>query len=140
MRNDMTRATRLMLIAGAAVTAIGLASVAQSQNAMTFFITSAGPGKGAAPLAIAGLPAHNSRPWRLRRIAGRVEELDRPGGRFSRRLDEDPVAFRLQRADHTRDRAAVIDAQAREPPPREREVLQVEAREAMAPRNGIDPC
>jgi len=54
----MTRATRLMLIAGAAVAAIGLANVAQSQNAMTFFITSAGPGKGADLGGIEGADRH----------------------------------------------------------------------------------
>src|SRR3954451_9282610 len=54
----MTRATRLMLIAGAAVTAIGLANVAQSQNAMTFFVTSAGPGKGADLGGLEGADRH----------------------------------------------------------------------------------
>jgi len=43
----MTKATRLALIACAAAAAIGLGASAQAQNAMTFFITSAGPGKGA---------------------------------------------------------------------------------------------
>jgi len=43
----MTKATRLALIACAAAAAIGLGAAAQAQNAMTFFITSAGPGKGA---------------------------------------------------------------------------------------------
>ena len=38
--------TRLALIACAAVAVIGLAGAAQSQNAMTFFVTSAGPGDG----------------------------------------------------------------------------------------------
>jgi len=47
-----------MLIAGAAVAAIGLANVAQSQNAMTFFITSAGPGKGADLGGIEGADRH----------------------------------------------------------------------------------
>ena len=42
----MTRATRIILIAGAAVAALGLVNGAQSQNAMTFFVTSAGPGNG----------------------------------------------------------------------------------------------
>src|SRR3954471_1996158 len=54
----MKRATRLMLIAGAAVTAIGLANVAQSQNAMTFFVTSAGPGKGADLGGLEGADRH----------------------------------------------------------------------------------
>ena len=43
----MTKATRLALIACAAAAAIGLGAAAQAQNAMTFFITSVGPGKGA---------------------------------------------------------------------------------------------
>src|SRR3954469_13722014 len=54
----MKRATRLMLIAGAAVTAIGLANVAQAQNAMTFFVTSAGPGKGADLGGLEGADRH----------------------------------------------------------------------------------
>ena len=40
------KTTRLALIACAAVAVIGLAGGAQSQNAMTFFVTSAGPGDG----------------------------------------------------------------------------------------------
>ena len=40
----MTRTATIILLAGAA--ALGLANVAQAQNAMTFFITSAGSGKG----------------------------------------------------------------------------------------------
>jgi hypothetical protein len=44
----MTRATRLTLLACAAVAAIGIGGAVQAQqNAMTFFITSAGPGDGA---------------------------------------------------------------------------------------------
>jgi hypothetical protein len=43
----MTRATRITLLAGAAVMALGLGSATQAQqNAMTFFVTSAGPGDG----------------------------------------------------------------------------------------------
>jgi hypothetical protein len=42
----MTRATKLALFACAAVAAIGIGVGAQAQNAMTFFITSAGPGNG----------------------------------------------------------------------------------------------
>ena len=42
----MTRATRMLLCAGVAATVLGLGASAQAQNAMTFFITSAGPGKG----------------------------------------------------------------------------------------------
>jgi len=47
-----------MLIAGVAVSAIGLANVAQSQNAMTFFVTSAGPGKGADLGGLEGADRH----------------------------------------------------------------------------------
>src|SRR5882757_3765504 len=54
----MTRATRAILFAGAAVAAIGLANVAQSQNAMTFFVTSAGPGKGADLGGLEGADRH----------------------------------------------------------------------------------
>ena len=42
----MTRATRVVLLAGAAAAALGCFGLAQAQNAMTFFVTSAGPGKG----------------------------------------------------------------------------------------------
>jgi len=54
----MTRATRIVLLAGAAVAAIGLVNVAQSQNAMTFFVTSAGPGKGADLGGLEGADRH----------------------------------------------------------------------------------
>jgi len=47
-----------MLIACVAVSAIGLANVAQSQNAMTFFVTSAGPGKGADLGGLEGADRH----------------------------------------------------------------------------------
>lgn len=43
----MKKATRLTLLACAAVAAIGLGGAQAQQNAMTFFITSAGPGDGA---------------------------------------------------------------------------------------------
>jgi hypothetical protein len=43
----MTRATRLALIACTAIAAFGLTGAQAQQNAMTFFITSAGPGDGA---------------------------------------------------------------------------------------------
>ena len=43
----MQRATRVILLAGAAAVAIGFGGIAQSQNAMTFFVTSVGSGKGA---------------------------------------------------------------------------------------------
>jgi hypothetical protein len=42
----MTQATRMLLWAGAAVAVLGLSGSAYTQNAMTFFVTSAGPGKG----------------------------------------------------------------------------------------------
>jgi hypothetical protein len=54
----MTRATRIVLLAGAAVAAIGLINGAQSQNAMTFFVTSAGPGKGADLGGLEGADRH----------------------------------------------------------------------------------
>ena len=54
----MTRATRLTLIACAAAAAIGLGGGAQAQNAMTFFITSAGPGKGADLGGLEGADRH----------------------------------------------------------------------------------
>jgi hypothetical protein len=54
----MTRATRIVLLAGAAVAAIGLVNAAQSQNAMTFFVTSAGPGKGADLGGLQGADRH----------------------------------------------------------------------------------
>jgi hypothetical protein len=43
----MKWATRIVLLAGAAIATVGLVGSAQSQNAMTFFVTSAGPGDGA---------------------------------------------------------------------------------------------
>ena len=54
----MTKATRLALIACAAAAAIGLGASAQAQNAMTFFITSAGPGKGADLGGLEGADRH----------------------------------------------------------------------------------
>lgn len=54
----MTRATRTILIASAAIAALGVASIAQSQNAMTFFVTSAGPGKGADLGGLEGADRH----------------------------------------------------------------------------------
>jgi hypothetical protein len=54
----MTRATRTILIASAAIAAVGVASIAQSQNAMTFFVTSAGPGKGADLGGLEGADRH----------------------------------------------------------------------------------
>ena len=54
----MTKATRLALIASAAAAAIGLGAAAQAQNAMTFFITSAGPGKGADLGGLEGADRH----------------------------------------------------------------------------------
>ena len=53
----MTRATRLILLGCAA--AIGLATTGQAQqNAMTFFVTSSGPGKGADLGGIEGADRH----------------------------------------------------------------------------------
>jgi len=53
----MKPATRLMLIGCAAVAAIGFGA-AQAQNAMTFFVTSAGPGKGADLGGLEGADRH----------------------------------------------------------------------------------
>jgi hypothetical protein len=54
----MTRATRLMLIGCAAVAAIGFGVAQAQQNAMTFFVTSAGPGKGADLGGLEGADRH----------------------------------------------------------------------------------
>ena len=55
----MKRATRIMLLAGAAVAALGLVNGAQSQqNAMTFFVTSVGSGKGADLGGLEGADRH----------------------------------------------------------------------------------
>lgn len=55
----MTRATRLTFLACAAAAAIGLGTAGQAQqNAMTFFVTSAGPGKGADLGGIEGADRH----------------------------------------------------------------------------------
>ena len=54
----MTRATRMLLCAGAAVAVLGLSGSAYTQNAMTFFITSAGPGKGGDLGGIEGADRH----------------------------------------------------------------------------------
>jgi hypothetical protein len=53
----MKRATRLMLIGCAAVAVIGFGA-AQAQNAMTFFVTSAGTGKGADLGGLEGADRH----------------------------------------------------------------------------------
>lgn len=53
----MKRATTLVSIA-AAVAALGTANIAQSQNAMTFFVTSSGPGKGADLGGLEGADRH----------------------------------------------------------------------------------
>lgn len=53
----MKRTTTLVLIAGA-VAALGTANIAQSQNAMTFFVTSSGPGKGADLGGLEGADRH----------------------------------------------------------------------------------
>ena len=54
----MTRATRVVLLAGAAAAALGFLNLAQAQNAMTFFVTSAGPGKGADLGGLEGADRH----------------------------------------------------------------------------------
>jgi len=54
----MKRATHLSLIACAALAAFGYTGIAQSQNAMTFFVTSAGPGKGADLGGLEGADRH----------------------------------------------------------------------------------
>ena len=54
----MSRAARLALIACTAVAAIGLAGAQAQQNAMTFFITSNGPGKGGDLGGIEGADRH----------------------------------------------------------------------------------
>ena len=55
----MTKATRLTLIACAAVAAVGVSGALRAQqNAMTFFITSAGPGKGADLGGLEGADRH----------------------------------------------------------------------------------
>src|SRR3954471_21489089 len=53
----MKRTTGLLLIGCAAVAAIGLGA-AQAQNAMTFFVTSNGPGKGADLGGLEGADRH----------------------------------------------------------------------------------
>jgi hypothetical protein len=55
----MTKATRLALLACAAIAAVGMSGAAQAQqNAMTFFVTSAGPGKGADLGGLEGADRH----------------------------------------------------------------------------------
>jgi hypothetical protein len=54
----MKRATRLMLIGCAAIAAIGFGAAQAQQNAMTFFVTSAGPGKGADLGGLEGADRH----------------------------------------------------------------------------------
>jgi hypothetical protein len=54
----MNSTIKLALIAGAAVAVLGGVSFAQSQNAMTFFVTSAGPGKGGDLGGIEGADRH----------------------------------------------------------------------------------
>ena len=54
----MTRVTRFALMACAALAAIGIGGATQAQNAMTFFITSAGPGKGADLGGLEGADRH----------------------------------------------------------------------------------
>ena len=52
------KTTRLALIACAGVAVVGLAGSAQSQNAMTFFVTSVGSGKGADLGGLEGADRH----------------------------------------------------------------------------------
>jgi len=54
----MKRTTGLMLIGCAAVAAIGFGAAQAQQNAMTFFVTSAGPGKGADLGGLEGADRH----------------------------------------------------------------------------------
>jgi hypothetical protein len=54
----MRRATGLMLIGCAAVAAIGFGAAQAQQSAMTFFVTSAGPGKGADLGGLEGADRH----------------------------------------------------------------------------------
>jgi hypothetical protein len=54
----MTRAMRLTLMACAAAAVLGPAGAVQAQNAMSFFITSAGPGKGADLGGLEGADRH----------------------------------------------------------------------------------
>jgi hypothetical protein len=54
----MTRATRLTLMACAAAAVLGMSGAVQAQNAMSFFITSAGPGKGADLGGLEGADRH----------------------------------------------------------------------------------
>jgi len=54
----MKRTTGLVLIGCAAVAAIGFGAAQAQQNAMTFFVTSAGPGKGADLGGLEGADRH----------------------------------------------------------------------------------
>jgi hypothetical protein len=54
----MKKAIRLGVLASAALMALSLTGSGQAQNNMTFFITSAGPGKGADLGGLAGADAH----------------------------------------------------------------------------------
>jgi hypothetical protein len=54
----MTRTTRLALMTCAAIAAMGMGGTAQAQNAMTLFVTSAGPGKGADLGGLEGADRH----------------------------------------------------------------------------------
>ena len=60
MMRSMMAGTRLGLLASVGLVAAGLAAPAQAQQAseLTFFVTSAGPGKGADLGGIAGADAH----------------------------------------------------------------------------------
>ena len=54
----MNKAIRLGVLASAALMTLSLTGSGQAQNNMTFFITSAGPGKGADLGGLAGADAH----------------------------------------------------------------------------------
>src|ERR1700752_5184356 len=54
----MKKAIRLGVLASAALMALSLTGSGQAQNNMTFFITSAGPGKGGDLGGLAGADAH----------------------------------------------------------------------------------
>jgi len=57
----MNKTIRLSILASAAVLALSLGASPQAQQAMTFFVTSAGPGKGGDLGGLAGADAHCQR-------------------------------------------------------------------------------
>src|SRR5438105_12815552 len=58
MEDSMKKAIRLGVLASATLMALSLTGSGQAQNNMTFFITSAGTGKGADLGGLAGADAH----------------------------------------------------------------------------------